>query len=133
MKIFWGEFKDFINKGNAFDLAIGLVIGTAFNAIVKSLVNDIIMPLVGLIVNTDISQLYAVLRGTAVYDTVTGNLVLSENAILLTYGNFIQTIINFLIIALSIFFAVKVMKKLEDTIDDAKEMLFGEEEKIETK
>ncbi|XMB72654.1 large conductance mechanosensitive channel protein MscL [Mycoplasmatota bacterium WC30] len=128
MKGFFKEFKNFISKGNAIDLAVALVIGTAFNAIVKSLVNDIIMPLLGLVVNADISRLYAVLRGTAVYDSVTGNLILSENAVLLYYGNFLQTIINFIIIAFSIFVAIKVVNKMQDTLEDAKDLIFGDDD-----
>ncbi|MCK4551628.1 MAG: large conductance mechanosensitive channel protein MscL [Tenericutes bacterium] len=128
MKKFFKDFKDFISKGSALDLAVGLIIGTAFNAIVKSLVNDILMPLIGLILNTDIANLYVVLRGTATFDVTTGALILSENAVLLTYGNFLQTIVNFLLIALSIFVAIKVVKKLHDQIDDIKDFLTGEEE-----
>ena len=128
MKKFFNEFKSFISKGNALDLAMGLIIGTAFNAIVKSLVNDILMPLIGLMLNTDIAKLYVVLRGTVIYDAATGALVLSENAVLLTYGNFLQTIVNFLLIALSIFVAIKVVKKLQDKIDDVKDFLDGDEE-----
>ncbi len=123
MKKFLNEFKEFLSKGNALDLAVGLVIGTAFNAIVKSLVNDIIMPLLGLIVNTDISKLYWVLRGTATYDATTGLTILSENAVLLRYGSFLETIVNFLVIALSIFVAVKIIKKLENKLSAAKELL----------
>jgi large conductance mechanosensitive channel len=134
MKKLFKEFKEFINKGNAFDLAVGLVIGTAFNAIVKSLVNDIIMPLISVIVKTDITKLYIVLKGTATYDEVTGSLILSENAVLLTYGNFLQTIVNFFVIALSIFFAIKVITKLHNSLENAKELIFGdtEEEKEES-
>ncbi|XFA99505.1 large conductance mechanosensitive channel protein MscL [Candidatus Izemoplasma sp. B36] len=128
MKKFFKEFQEFINKGNALDLAVGLIIGTAFNAIVKSLVNDILMPLLGLVVNADISKLYFVLRGTATYDAVTGSLVLSENAVLMYYGNFLQTIVNFLLIALSIFVAIKAVNKLQNKINQAKELIFDEEE-----
>ncbi len=128
MKKFFKEFQEFINKGNALDLAVGLIIGTAFNAIVKSLVNDILMPLLGLLVNADISKLYFVLRGTATYDSITGSLVLSENAVLMYYGNFLQTIVNFLLIALSIFVAIKAVNKLQNKINQAKELIFDEEE-----
>jgi large conductance mechanosensitive channel len=90
------EFKEFINKGNVMDMAVGVIIGAAFGAIVTSLVNDIIMPLVGFITGgVDVSGL-SVKVGDAV----------------LTYGNFIQAIINFLIIALAIFFMVKGVNKL---------------------
>ncbi|NLZ61543.1 MAG: large conductance mechanosensitive channel protein MscL, partial [Acholeplasmataceae bacterium] len=109
MKKFFKEFGEFIAKGNALDLAVGLVIGTAFNAIIKSLVNDIIMPLIGLIAKADVRSWYVVLRGTATFDAVTGQLILSEDAVLLTYGNFIQAILDFLIISLAIFLALKVI------------------------
>ena len=109
MKKTFSEFKTFISKGNALDLAVGIVIGTAFNQIIKSLVNDIIMPLLSLIVKGDIKNLYVVLRGSATFDTNLGQLILSEDAILLRYGNFIGAIIDFMIISLAIFFALKVM------------------------
>lgn len=90
------EFKEFINKGNVMDMAVGVIIGSAFGAIVTSLVNDIIMPVVGMITGgVDVSGL-SVKVGDAT----------------LTYGNFIQAIINFLIIALAIFFMVKAVNKL---------------------
>jgi large conductance mechanosensitive channel len=120
MKKFFSEFGAFIAKGNAIDLAVGIVIGTAFNAIIKSLVADIIMPLIGLIANVDVKGLYFVLRGEANFDTVTGQLVLSEGAVLLTYGNFIQTVLDFLIIAFAIFLTIKVLTKLQKGIGQIK-------------
>lgn len=128
MKKFFKDFGAFIAKGNALDLAVGLVIGTAFNAIIKSLVNDIIMPLIGLIARGDVRSWYAVLRGTATYDTATGQLILSEDAVLLTYGNFIQAILDFLIIALAIFLALKVIMALQNRFKEIKSKLKPEEE-----
>jgi len=96
-----GEFKDFINKGNAMDLAVAVVIGGAFTAIVNSLVNDIIMPLVSLLTGgIDFSTL-AVVFGTG------------EHAAKLTYGNFISAVIDFLLIALVIFLMVKVLNGMK--------------------
>ncbi len=109
MKKTFEEFKNFISKGNAIDLAIGIVIGGSFNAIIKSLVNDIIMPLISLIVSTNIKDLFIVLKGSAYYDITLGEYIFSEGAVVLMYGNFIQTIVDFLIIALAIFLALKVM------------------------
>lgn len=126
MKKFLKEFGAFISKGNALDLAVGLVIGTAFNAIVKSLVGDIIMPLVSLLTGGNVDELYVVLRGTATYDEALGQLITSENAVLLTYGNFFQTIIDFLLVALSIFVALKVINHFKDEIAEAKRRLSGE-------
>ncbi|MFA7560513.1 MAG: large conductance mechanosensitive channel protein MscL [Candidatus Izemoplasmatales bacterium] len=125
---FFKEFRDFIAKGNALDLAVGLIIGTAFNAIVKSLVADIITPLISLLFKADLSNLYAVLRGTATYDAVTGSLILSEDAILLTYGNFIMAVLDFFIIALSIFVAIKAITKLSKRIQQAKDLIKPKEE-----
>ena len=99
MKEFFKDFVKFIKKGNIFDLATGIIIGASFNAIVQSLVNDIVMPLVGLIVRSDIATLKVELVPAVVNDA--GDVV--KKAVTLNYGNFIQTIINFIIIALSIF------------------------------
>lgn len=123
MKKFFQDFGAFIAKGNAIDLAVGIVIGTAFNAIIKSLVADIIMPLIGLIAKVDVKSLYVVLRGTATYDEVTGTLVTSQGAVLLTYGNFIQTIVDFLIIAFAIFLALRVIQRLQGGIKKLKEKI----------
>ncbi|MBU1145750.1 MAG: large conductance mechanosensitive channel protein MscL [Firmicutes bacterium] len=117
MKKFIKEFGLFISKGNALDLAIGIVIGTAFNAIIKSLVNDIIMPLISLLTKGDVKSLYVVLKGTATYDQTLGQLILSEDAVLLTYGNFIQSIFDFLIVALAVFLALKVIMTFRTKIE----------------
>jgi large conductance mechanosensitive channel len=128
MKKFFQEFGAFISKGNALDLAIGLVIGTAFNAIIKSLVNDIIMPLISLIAQTDIKNLFWVMRGTSSYEA--GAWIFSEDAVVLRYGNFLQAIVDFLIIALAIFLALKVVMGIRKGMDEAKAKLV---KKIETK
>ena len=91
------EFKEFALKGNVMDMAVGVVMGTAFSAIVTSLVKDIIMPLIGLLTGgVDFSNLSVTLLGKAV----------------LTYGSFIQSIFNFLMISLSIFLMVKFANKI---------------------
>ena len=90
------EFKEFISKGNVLNLAIGVVMGTAFSGIVTSLVNDIIMPLVGLIIGgIDFTGMKVTVGDASI-----------------TYGNFIQNIVNFLIISLSIFLFVKLINKI---------------------
>lgn len=133
MKKFFKEFGDFIAKGNAFDLAVGIVIGGAFNKIIQSLVKDIIMPLISLIGGKDFTLWYFVLKGTPNYDPVTGALLNAADVVLLTYGNFIQAIIDFLIIAFAIFLAIKVMTKvkakMEMTKEKIKQHLTKEEEK----
>ncbi len=101
MKKFFQEFKAFISRGNVFDMAVGLIIATAFNKIVSSLVNDIIMPLITWATGAaSLADLSIVLRR----DAVTGEATLTW-----AYGNFIQTIIDFLIIAFSIFVMVKLV------------------------
>lgn len=99
---FWQEFKAFISKGNIVDLAVAVVIGTAFNKIVSSLVNDIIMPLITWAVGANsLADLSIVLQRDA-----EGVATLTWN-----YGNFIQSVIDFLIIALTIFIVLKIAMK----------------------
>ncbi|MBR2808976.1 MAG: large-conductance mechanosensitive channel protein MscL [Erysipelotrichaceae bacterium] len=104
MKKFISEFKEFISRGNVLDLAVGMVMGSAFTAIVGSLVNDIIMPVVGTIIGgINFSNLKVVITPAS------GDV--AEAAI--TYGNFIQAIVNFLIIAFVIFSVIKGINKLK--------------------
>lgn len=103
----WEEFKKFAFKGNVLDMAIGVIIGGAFGKIVTSVVNDIIMPFFGFITaGMDFKSLKWVLSA-AVMD---GDTVIKPEAAIL-YGNFIQNIVDFLIIAFSIFFMVKLINK----------------------
>lgn len=108
-KDFWGEFIGFALQGNVVDLAVGIVIGTAFNAIVQSLVKDIIMPVFGWLLNgVAFQNLYVSLSGS--YDSLTD--AQAAGAPVILYGVFITQIIDFLIIALSVFVVLKfVMKK----------------------
>ena len=107
MKKFKEEFKEFAFKGNVIDMAVGVVIGGAFGKIVTSIVNDLIMPIIGLLTaGVNFSDLKYVIT-PAVMD---GDVVVTpENAIL--YGAFIQNVIDFFIIALSIFVAIKLISK----------------------
>ena len=97
MKKFFKEFGDFIKKGNILDLAIAIIIGTAFNVIVRSLENDVLMPIVGVIFRTDVTDMKWILM-EAVYETREGVDVLVKNAVELRYGAFFQSIIDFFII-----------------------------------
>jgi large conductance mechanosensitive channel len=110
------EFKKFILRGNVVDLAIGVIIGSAFGKIITSLVNDIIMPPIGLLLgNVDFSNLYAVLKsGDAVIPkgTALAEALKIPGIVTWNYGLFITTLINFLIIALVIFLVVKAINKL---------------------
>ncbi len=116
LKNLYSESKKFINKGNIIDLAIGIIIGTAFTAIVNSLVNDIIMPLISNLIEYDLSSAKLVLQ-EAILDEE-GNII--KNAITLNYGMFIQYVINFFVIAISIFLTIKIVKRIRKTAIERK-------------
>jgi len=104
------EFKEFAVKGNAVDLAIGIVIGAAFGKVISSLVNDVIMPPIGLLLGgADFSQLFINLS-TKTYATLAEAQI--AGAPIIKYGAFVNTIIDFIIIALAIFVAIKFMNRL---------------------
>lgn len=113
---FFAEFKQFITKGNVLDLAVAVIIGGAFGKIVSSLVADIITPLTSLFLkDTDLSGVKTVLRAEVLE---AGEVVKPEIAIL--WGNWIQTIVDFLIIALCIFIIVRVIKNAERKLNAKK-------------
>lgn len=113
---FLSDFKEFAMKGNVVDMAVGVIIGGAFGKIVSSLVNDIIMPVVSLCTgNVNFSELKTTLR-PAVTD-VAGAIV--EEAVTFNYGMFIQNIVDFVIIALSIFVALRVIMKFKKKEEEA--------------
>lgn len=107
---FMSEFKEFAMKGNVVDLAVGVIIGGAFGKIVSSFVGDVIMPVIGTLVGgvnfTDLAIVLQEAQGEA-------------PAVLLKYGSFLQTIFDFLIIALAIFVAIKMMNKLKRKEEEA--------------
>ncbi|MDD4316681.1 MAG: large conductance mechanosensitive channel protein MscL [Clostridia bacterium] len=131
MKKFFKEFGDFIKRGNILDLAIGIIIGGAFQKIVASLVKDIIMPLIGIIGGVNIAEAKWVMK-EAVLDGAQ-NIIKPEIA--LTYGIFIQTVIDFVIIALAIFVGMKAMsavgKKMAEARASLVEKVLNEKEKTE--
>ncbi|CAM1377320.1 large-conductance mechanosensitive channel protein MscL [Fusobacterium nucleatum] len=109
MKLF-DEFKAFVMRGNVVDLAVGVIIGAAFGKIVTSLVNDIFMPIIGMIIgNIDFSSLVIKL----------GEPVEGAEQAAIRYGMFIQEIVNFLIIALCVFVAIKLINKLQKKKEEA--------------
>ena len=118
----WEEFKVFAIKGNAMALAVGTIIGGAFSTITKSLTNDIIMPIVNIFLGgTDFTELKVALPKMpwmeVKYETVVnaaGEEIVQEVVNYLTYGNFISAIINFLILALVVFWLVKGLNKLSE-------------------
>ena len=105
------EFKEFAIKGNALDLAVGVIIGAAFGKIVTSLVNDVLMPPIGkLMGGVDFNNLYAPLYTT---DAPAKTLAEAQKVgAVIAYGTFINTIIDFVIVAFCIFLVVKLMNKL---------------------
>ena len=112
------EFKAFINQGNAIDLAVGVVIGAAFGKIVNSLVNDVIMPIIGLVTGgVDFSARYFVLNGEQ-YATLAD--ARTAKAPVLAYGAFLNTVIEFFIIAFAIFLVVRQVNKLRGTVPEKK-------------
>ncbi len=111
----WKEFKEFAVRGNVMDMAVGIVIGAAFGAIVSSFVADVIMPPIGLLLGkVDFSNLFVVLKaGTTPgpYETLAA--AKQAGAVTLNVGLFINTIISFLIIAWAVFLVVKQVNKLK--------------------
>ncbi len=109
------EFKEFAIKGNAVDLAVGVIIGAAFGSIVTSLVKDILMPPIGLLIGgLDFSNKFVILKdapGGATFSTPAD--ALKAGAITWNYGNFITLIINFVIVAFCIFLVVKALNRMK--------------------
>lgn len=107
----WKEFKEFAMRGNVIDMAVGIIIGTAFGKIISSLVNDIIMPPIGFILGkVDFSNLVITLHEKT--DTTP--------AVVISYGSFINTIINFTIIAFIMFLVIKQMNRFARTSEPTK-------------
>ena len=105
------EFKEFSLKGNVLDLAIGIIIGAAFTAIVSSLVDDILMPPIGLITGgVDFSQIFVVLKGAGDFNTI--DQAKEAGAVTWNVGRFINAVIKFLIVAFAVFLLVKAINTL---------------------
>ena len=110
------EFKDFIMRGNVIDLAVGMVVGTAFSGIVKSLVDDVIMPPIGIVLGgIDFSNLFLTLKHgkTVGMEYATLAAAKADGAVTMNVGSFINTIISFLIVASAIFMVVKAINTLK--------------------
>ncbi len=103
----FSEFKEFISKGNVIDLAIGVIIGAAFGKIVSSIVDDILMPLIGVLIG-----------GVSFSD-----LSFKVGDAVITYGNFIQNVIDFLIIAACVFFLIKTIERFTNKIKKTDEVI----------
>lgn len=128
---FFAEFKSFALRGNVVDLAVGFTVGAAFSTIAKSLVDDIIMPPIGLLIaRSEVSDMYWLLReGTeaaAPYATLAD--AQAAGAVTINYGVFINNILAFLIVAFVMFFLIRGINRLENAIEDE---LGFEDEKVE--
>lgn len=106
------EFKDFINRGNVVDMAVGVMIGAAFKSIVDSVVNDLISPVIGLVFREDFNNLVIELAKKEVLDPNTNEMV--EQVVTLNYGAFIMAIVNFFIIAVILFAMVKLINSVRN-------------------
>ena len=112
------EFKEFAMKGNMLDMAIGIVIGAAFGAIISSLVDDVIMPPIGLLLGgVDFSQMFVVLKGEGDFSTI--QQAQDAGAVTWNIGLFINAIIKFLIIAVALFIVVKAVNALRKQEEEA--------------
>jgi large conductance mechanosensitive channel len=106
------EFKEFAMRGNVVDMAVGIVIGVAFGAIVNSFVGDVLMPVIGLFVGgIDFSDRFILLRNSATVPPPYASLEVAKTAgaVVLSYGVFVNTIVNFIIVAFALFLVVKAM------------------------
>jgi large conductance mechanosensitive channel len=111
------EFKEFIMRGNVMDMAVGVIVGGAFNTIVQSLVNDIIMPVISLATGKiDFSNLFISLNGEKYASLAAAQ---EAGASVFAYGNFIQNILQFLIVAFALFAVIKGMNKLRRPAPEA--------------
>ncbi len=108
------EFREFIARGSVIDLAVGVVVGAAFTAIVNSLVNDLLMPPLGLIIGgIDFSNFFITLKGTGGYPSLEA--AKAAGAVTLNYGQFVNAVIRFLIVAFAIFIIVKQVNRVYRT------------------
>ena len=128
IKKFFGEFKKFITRGNVLDMAVGVIVGGAFTAIINALSNNILKPLIdwllaAIIGGDSLSEIYTVLK--PVYDQTTGLLDLTQS-IYIDWGAFMNAIIHFLLIAFVLFCIVKTINRLNDAKDKAKGELLAE-------
>ena len=109
------EFKEFAVKGNVVDMAVGIIIGAAFGTIVQSLVNDVIMPPIGMLLGgVDFSNLFLVLQEGATagpYETL--EMAKEAGAVIISYGAFINTVISFLIVAFAVFMLIRGINKMK--------------------
>ena len=123
MEKIFKDFRDFIARGNVVDLAVGIIIGSAFSSVVNSVVDNLMMPPLGLLFgNTDFQDLYIVLRQgkTPLSSGATLEMAREVGAVTLNYGQFITDLISFLILAIGVFAIIKGIQSLEKTVQKPK-------------
>ena len=108
------EFKEFAMKGNMLDMAVGIILGAGFSGLINSLVNDILMPPIGLLLgNADFSELYALLQAGDPGEPYASLAAAQEaGAVTLNYGAFVNALVNFLIVAFALFMVVRTMNRM---------------------
>lgn len=111
------DFRDFIGKGSAIDLAVGLIVGSAIGAILKSFVDELIIPLTGLITKVDFSNMYFVLKGDVPDGTPLAEARKTAGVVALGYGQFVTVLINTLILAFAVFIVVRFVNKLKASLE----------------
>jgi len=134
MKKFFGEFKKFITRGNILDLAVGVIVGGAFTAIVTSLTNNIIRPLINWIIaliggKNGLSSVYTFLSKAYTVDAEGKTIVDLSNSIYIDWGLFITAIMDFFIIAFVVFLIIKAVNKAREAIEDLNEKLEAQTKK----
>ncbi|MBR6411244.1 MAG: large conductance mechanosensitive channel protein MscL [Clostridia bacterium] len=119
---FMTDFKNFITRGNVLDMAVGVIIGAAFGAIVTGLVNYVLNPIIGLFTGgVDLDNVKTILvPEVSELDAVTGEMVVTQKEVAIMWGLWIQTIINFIIVALCIFIIVRAVTKLRERLEAKK-------------
>lgn len=134
MKNLIQEFRDFITRGNAIDLAIGIIIGSAFSAVVNSIVDNLLMPPFGVILgNVDFQDLFIVLRQgeQALPPNSTLEMAKEVGAVTWNYGQFLTDLISFLLLGLGVFLIVRGINKLNKKMSEIKESTLKEEKETE--
>jgi large conductance mechanosensitive channel len=107
------DFRDFVGKGNAVDLAVGLIVGSAIGTILKSFVDELIIPLTGLLGKVDFSNMYFVLKGTVADGVPLPEARKTAGVVALGYGQFLTVAINTLILAFAVFLVVRAVNKMK--------------------
>jgi large conductance mechanosensitive channel len=115
------EFKNFAMRGNVIDMAVGIIIGASFGTIVKSLVDDVIMPPIGLLLgNVDFSDLFIVLKeGATAAPYATVEAAKEAGAVTLNYGMFINNVVSFLIVAFAVFLLIRAINRMQKPAEPA--------------